>query len=142
MSSRISRKTKRIVAERAKFRCEYCRLPSRFLPVPMSVEHIVARARKGSNELENLALACQGCNGFKGACIESHDDATGFVVSLFHPRRQGWDDHFAWSEDFILVFAKSPIGRVTISRLQLNRIELVNLRKLLLLVGAHPPEAA
>jgi hypothetical protein len=104
----------------------------------MSVEHILARARKGSNDLDNLALACQGCNAFKWACCEAFDEVSGVTVTLFHPRRQRWEDHFAWSEDFTRVVAKTPTGRVSIIRLQLNRVELVNFRRLLILAGAHP----
>jgi hypothetical protein len=107
----------------------------------MSVEHILARARQGSNDLENLALACQGCNAYKWACVEAFDEVSGTSVPLFHPRQQQWDEHFAWSEDFTRVVAKTSTGRVSIIRLQLNRTELVNFRRLLILAGVHPQES-
>lgn len=55
--------------------CAYCGKKD----VPLQVEHIVPRARGGSNRVSNLTLACQPCNQKKGAQpIEeflSHDPA-------------------------------------------------------------------
>jgi hypothetical protein len=50
-----------------------------------------------------------------------------------------WADHFEWSEDFTLLAGKTPVGRATISRLQLNRFGVVNYRRVLVLAGEHPP---
>lgn len=38
-----------------------------------------------------------------------------------------------------MIDALTEIGRVTIAALQLNRQGLVNIRRVLILVGAHPP---
>jgi len=43
--------------------CAYCDATK----VPLQVEHIVARARGGSNRVSNLTLACEPCNQAKGA---------------------------------------------------------------------------
>jgi hypothetical protein len=43
------------------------------------------------------------------------------------------------SDDFTLVIGLTPIGRATIKALQLNREELVNLRRVLYAMGEHPP---
>src|SRR5262249_53521381 len=42
--------------------CAYCRATG----VPLQVEHIVPKARGGSDRVSNLALACAGCNIAKG----------------------------------------------------------------------------
>jgi 5-methylcytosine-specific restriction endonuclease McrA len=44
-------------------RCAYCGIKD----VPLNVEHIVPRARGGSNRVGNLAIACEPCNQAKGA---------------------------------------------------------------------------
>ena len=44
-------------------RCVYCAKSD----VPLNVEHIVPKARGGSNRLSNLAIACVECNQKKGA---------------------------------------------------------------------------
>jgi 5-methylcytosine-specific restriction endonuclease McrA len=43
--------------------CAYCRATG----VPLQVEHIVPRARGGSDRVSNLTLACEPCNQRKGA---------------------------------------------------------------------------
>jgi len=139
MTSRASRQLKRQIAERAGHRCEYCCSPSRFSTVPLAIDHIVPVAKGGKTDLDNLALACHGCNGTKYTCTEAFDEVAGIETTLFHPRRHKWTEHFDWDEDFAVMVAKTPLGRATILRLQLNRIEVVNLRRLLLLIGEHPP---
>jgi hypothetical protein len=43
--------------------CAYCGVKN----VPLQVEHILAKAKGGSNRISNLALACQSCNQKKGS---------------------------------------------------------------------------
>jgi len=43
-------------------KCVYCGIEN----VPLQVEHIVPRARGGSNRVSNLTLACEPCNKKKG----------------------------------------------------------------------------
>lgn len=138
MSERLAEDVKRAVVERAKRCCEYCRTPSRYGSDPLSVEHIVPRIRGGSSDMENLAAACQGCNNFKFVATQAVDPVTGTTVSLYHPRRHAWNEHFAWNEDCTLIIGRTPIGRATVERLRLNRPGVVNLRRVLRLVGRHP----
>lgn len=140
MSERLTDDVKRAVVESAKWCCEYCRSQSRYCPDPLSVEHIVPRIRGGSNELDNLAAACQGCNNFKFTATEAADPTTGKAVPLYHPRQHRWNEHFAWNEDFTIILGRTPIGRATVERLQLNRPGVVNLRRVLYSAGRHPPE--
>jgi 5-methylcytosine-specific restriction endonuclease McrA len=44
-------------------RCVYCGVEG----VPLQVEHILARARGGSDRVSNLTISCQPCNKKKGA---------------------------------------------------------------------------
>jgi hypothetical protein len=60
------------------------------------------------------------------------------LASLFHPRSQNWDKHFAWNENFTIVIGLTPTGRATIERLQLNRVGVVNLRQVLAAINQHP----
>jgi hypothetical protein len=89
--------------------------------------------------LDNLAFACQGCNNRKYTNTEAVDPVTQAIVPLFHPRRNGWSEHFAWSDDYSLILGLTPIGRATVEKLQLNRAGLVNLRRILAEAGEHPP---
>jgi len=136
---RIASRQKRVVMERARGCCEYCRSQVRFAMQAFSVEHIEPRSRGGETRLDNLALACQGCNNHKYIRIEAPDPVTHDIVPLYHPRRQRWREHFTWNEGFILVIGLTPTGRATVEALQLNREGLVNMRGALHAMGEHPP---
>lgn len=131
--------TRRIVAERAVWCCEYCKSQEQFSPQPFTVDHFVPKSKGGSDDLENLALACQGCNGSKLDKTEALDPVTKTGVPLFNPRMQIWTEHFAWDETFTQILGLTPIGRATVIALKLNRKHLVNLREFLIVFGEHPP---
>jgi 5-methylcytosine-specific restriction endonuclease McrA len=56
--------------------CEYCRTPLDFSPESFDVEHIIPLPKGGTNELENLALSCGGCNGRKRDRVTATDPKT------------------------------------------------------------------
>jgi len=62
---RLTAELRQRVTDRAHGCCEYCWSQARYATQAFSVEHILARARGGTTALENLALACQGCNNHK-----------------------------------------------------------------------------
>jgi 5-methylcytosine-specific restriction endonuclease McrA len=130
---------RRLVQARARGLCEYCRSQQRFSPQLFSIEHIIAFVLGGLTIAENLAQACQGCNGHKFTKVGSVDPVTGQIVALFHPRQQRWRDHFAWTDDAKYIVGLTPTGRATIEALQMNRVELVNLREVLFATQNHPP---
>jgi HNH endonuclease len=51
----MNRRVLEKVRARAGDRCEYCRVPRRFDPLPFQVDHIVAEQHGGRTILENLA---------------------------------------------------------------------------------------
>lgn len=109
---------RRLVAERARFRCEYCLLPVDTAFFPHEVDHVVAEKHGGATVAENLALTCWRCNRHKGSDLGSFDPQTGDFSLLFNPRTQVWVEHFAF-EDVLLV-GLTPQGRATINLLRLN----------------------
>lgn len=129
----------RAVIERAENRCEYCQSHADYATETFAVEHIRPRSRGGTNELDNLALSCSGCNGRKYIKTEAPDPADGAMVPLFNPREDRWQDHFCWSDDYLRIVGITPTGRATIEALQMNRPGLVNMRQLLYAIGKHPP---
>lgn len=50
----------RTVVERAKHRCEYCRMHQSLQGATFHIEHIQPASRGGSDSKGNLALACPG----------------------------------------------------------------------------------
>ena len=137
---RVSAAQRREIFRRASGCCEYCKSPAEFATGSFSVEHIFPQALGGTSTLDNLALSCEGCNGHKGVKTEGRDPVSGEVVSLFHARKQRWEDHFTWAEDPTTIIGITPTGRATVEELRLNRAGLVNLRRVLYTVGVHPRE--
>ena len=136
--SRIPSQIKSIIIERAREGCEYCQTPLDFFIDPFVTEHIIPKSQGGKSDLLNLALSCQGCNSFKYNKTTAVDPATEIVVPLYHPRRDKFRVHFAWNEDFTLLVGLTPTGRATIDQLQLNRTGVVNLRRVLFVMGDYP----
>lgn len=130
----------RLVFARALNRCEYCQSPEDHCPDPFSIEHIHPQALGGTHDEENLALSCQGCNGFKGARITAFDAVSEHDVTLFHPRRDIWREHFEWSEDRLMLRGLTSTARATIELLRINRLGVRNLRTGLLALGRHPAQ--
>lgn len=129
----------RLVVDRARRCCEYCRSQSRFSPQSSSVEHISPRYSGGPTVESNLALACQGCNSHKGIKTIGRDPATGFPAALFNPREESWSANFAWSGDYTRVQGTTATGRATVAALNLNRDGLINMLRALFATGDHPP---
>ncbi len=139
VNSSITAAQKQAIVQRAQGCCEYCISQVKFSPDPFSIEHIVPISKNGTDQLDNLALSCQGCNNRKYTHTEAIDPVTGSTVPLYHPRQQNWTEHFVWSEDFSRMIGITPVGRATIVRLDLNRSGVVNLREVLSLTKLHPP---
>lgn len=126
----ISKKKRLLVTERAYYCCEYCQCMSEFIPVPFVMEHILPIVKGGTDELGNLAFACHHCNGAKYSKTTIWDEAAQQFIPLFHPRQNNWTTHFKWSDDFMEIISLTPIDRITINALGLNRDKVTNHRRL------------
>ncbi|MDX2070628.1 MAG: HNH endonuclease signature motif containing protein [Haliscomenobacter sp.] len=120
-------------------RCEYCQSMADYSNQPFVIEHIIPVVKGGQTIEENLAFACDGCNGHKYDKISGIDPFDKIEVPLFHPRTDHWNDHFEWNEDYTQILGKTSTGRATIVTLKLNRSGLINSRSVFVLVGLHPP---
>jgi hypothetical protein len=92
----------------------------------MHIEHIRPVKHGGTDDLENLCLACIDCNLHKGTNLTGFDPQTDELTELYHPRRQSWNEHFEWRGVFLM--GKTAIGRTTISVFNINSNEQVDLR--------------
>jgi hypothetical protein len=133
-------KLRELVINRAQGYCEYCRFPVRFALESMEFDHVFPLSLGGKTTAINLALACHHCNQHKRNQIVGFDRTSGSEVPLYNPRTMKWADHFAWSEDTTLIVGKTAIGRGTLAVLKLNRLGVVNLRRVLQVSGDHPPD--
>jgi hypothetical protein len=108
-----------------------------------SIDHVIPRTLGGKTDLANLALSCPHCNAHKWAHATGIDPETDQAVALYHPRDQVWSDHFQWSAvNRVELQGKTPCGRATVARLQMNHPDVLVVRGLLLDLGIFPEPSA
>lgn len=66
INSKRKIRKKRTVVARDGQRCFYCQ--DEFPLDELTLDHVVPKSRGGTNENENLVLACGPCNWDKGSC--------------------------------------------------------------------------
>jgi hypothetical protein len=123
----VGSQTRTQVRERAQNACEYCHLYQDDSPLAaLHVEHIIPRIHGGTDDPDNLALACVDCNLHKGTNLTGIDPQRNEVTALFHPRRQSWTEHFELQGVYLV--GKTAIGRTTIRVLSINSEDQIALR--------------
>lgn len=123
----MTRALQELVRLRAENRCEYCRLPQVDSPLAaLHVEHIRPLKHGGTDEANNLCLACVDCNLHKGPNLTGIDPMTDSVTELFHPRQQVWAEHFEWQGPLIVGW--TAVGRTTVRVLNMNSDDQLDLR--------------
>ncbi len=137
--ARISDDLRQQIEVRAYGLCEYCQT-AQLIVVTMEVDHIIPQKVGGLTDLDNLCFVCRGCNSFKQDFQTGFDPEKKIEVRLFNPRIQQWQDHFRWSDDGITLIGLTPTGRATLSRLKMNRDDVLLSRALWVKAGWHPPK--
>lgn len=133
----LSNGQKQAVWEAARDCCEYCRLAQSGSFARFHVDHIIAIKHGGSDDDDNLCLACPDCNAHKGENVAALDPQTGNPTKLYHPRQQLWADHFSISPDVRLI-GLTPEGHTTIFVLRINDEERVQQRQSEFAAGDYP----
>jgi hypothetical protein len=110
--------TRELVRSRACLRCEYCHLAQSHSELTHHIEHIVAKKHGGSDQVDNLALACHRFNLHKGSNLTGIDPQSGEIATLFNPRREAWPDHFTVDGEWIIGLTST--GRATVQVLAIN----------------------
>lgn len=138
--SSINRQLRQRIEEQAQNRCGYCQSQQQYVLGKLEIDHIIPVAAGGTDNEENLWLACRLCNSYKGIQTEMADALSGKLVKLFNPRQQSWPDHFAWNDDGDQIIGLTPCGRATVIALQLNNVVAVMVRRAWVRAGWHPPQ--
>jgi hypothetical protein len=84
------------------------------------------------------------CNAHHYNFVVGQDPLSGKDFPLFHPRRQDWQEHFAWDNQGTRIVGITEVGRATLIRLNLNDEvkgdgKIIRTRTLWVSVGWHPP---
>jgi hypothetical protein len=133
---------RRRIAEQARHQCGYCLTLEVVSGIPLTLEHIIPKAKGGQHIEANLWLSCRLCNEAKAVLIKAVDPQTDVTVPLFNPRTQTWEEHFVWSEDGTRIIGQTPSGRATVTALSLNSEFRVRTRAIWVEAGWHPPKAS
>jgi len=127
----------RAVRARAGTRCQYCLMHESLQGATFHIEHVIPQCQGGRSDLENLALACPGCNLHKASRITAIDPGSGEEVRLFHPIRQLWSEHFRFKG--YQIEGLTPVGRATVAALKLNHSRRQRIREVEQAFGLYPP---
>jgi hypothetical protein len=117
----------RAVRLRAQGRCQYCLMHASLQGATFHVEHVISQSKGGESTLENLALACPGCNLHKADKITGADPLAGEQVALFHLLRQRWSEHFRFKGHEMKGLTAN--GRATVALLDLNHLRRQRIRQ-------------
>ncbi len=136
MSATVSTAIKKQVAQRALFRCEYCRLSEAVSFYTFHVDHIKSSKHGGLSALQNLAYACPDCNYYKGSDLGTFLEDDEHLVRFFNPRNDNWDEHFEIHDGFIQ--GKTTIGEATARIFRFNDPDRLIFRKQLIAISLYP----
>ncbi|CAN1209907.1 HNH nuclease domain-containing protein [Tumidithrix helvetica PCC 7403] len=140
MARNLPETLKAQIRQRAEGLCEYCHAVEKWQFVCFTIDHILPKSQGGTDSLDNLALACFHCNRKKYTKNSAIDPDTGIETALFNPRRDRWQDHFAWANDKLYLLGITPTGRATVNALECNRDRLISIRVADIAINRHPPE--
>lgn len=126
---RPNRTTEAEIRRRSNGRCEYCLFREYAAELPFHTDHIIAVKHGGTSDVSNLAWTCFSCNLRKGPNIAGIDPQSGELSRLFHPRTDDWLEHFYF--DGPKLIGRTPIGRATITTLNINHPDSVAVRQAL-----------
>jgi len=140
MSVYLSSKLRTQLIESDNQHCAYCHTREAIIGQVMTVDHVIPESEGGQTEFKNVCFCCRRCNEFKGPKTKIQDPLTGDFVSLYHPRYQRWDEHFAWDETGTLILGLTATGRATVTGLNMNDAVIVAARRRWVTVGWHPPD--
>jgi len=137
--SQIPEEVRVRVREQANNQCGYCLSLQKYVLGILEIEHIIPKAAGGTDDEENLWLACRLCNSYKGTQTQAKDPITNRQAKLFNPRQQKWVRHFAWIDNCTRIIGLTASGRATVLALQLNNPYAVTVRQAWVSAGWHPP---
>lgn len=135
MTAYVPVELQRRVRERFGNCCAYCRTAEHLTATTFEYEHITARSAGGGTIYDNLCLSCPMCNRFKSDQDSGSDPETQAATPLFHPQREQWEAHFAWSGDGTEISGLTPMGRATVAALKMNRPQMIRVRRLWIALG-------
>jgi hypothetical protein len=126
------------VESRAGRRCEYCRAPQPATGIRYHLDHVFPESLGGTDEVDNLALACPTCNYYKSDHLLGIDEEGFTGRPLFNPRRDRWHEHFEFDSSTLRLKGKTDTGKGTVNRLRMNNSMQLEARLLWVELELYP----
>jgi HNH endonuclease len=123
---------------RAGRRCEYCRAPQPATGIRYHLEHVFPESLGGTDDVDNLALACPTCNYYKSNHLLGLDAESLASRPLFNPRKDRWDQHFEVDRVSLRLKGKTAVGSGTLNRLRMNDPLQIEARALWVELDLYP----
>lgn len=133
----VSPDVAQFVHERARKRCEYCKMHQSLQGATFHIEHVIPVSRGGESDVQNLALACPSCNLHKSNRVSASLSGSSELIPLYHPRTDNWPDHFEWES--YQISGRTEVSLATIDALAMNQQRRQEIRKAEESFGLFPP---
>ena len=127
---------------RAGHRCEYCLAPQPVTGIRYHLEHVFPQSLGGTDDLDDLALACPTCNYYKSNHLLAIDEEGVAGRPLFKPRKDRWHERFEFDSGTLSLKGKTAQGKGTINRLRMNHAVQIEERRLWVELGCIPSREA
>jgi HNH endonuclease len=124
----ISAQTRRTVRTIYAFACGYCGVTETEVGALLTIDHFQPSDAGGTDDIDNLVYACHACNLYKSVSWNAETPA------VLHPLRTQMDVHIRLIPEEGVLQGLTPEGILHVETLHLNRVPLVERRKLRLLI--------
>ena len=84
----ISDALRKQIRTEARNRCGYCLSLQKYVLGILEIDHIVPQAKRGTDDPNNLWLACRLCNGYKGVQTTALDPKTAKTTGFLIPETE------------------------------------------------------
>ncbi len=126
------------VESRAGRQCEYCRAPQPATRIRYHLEHVFPGSLGGTEDVDNLTLACPACNYHKSNHLLDLDEEGLAGRPLFNPRKDRWHEHFEFDSATFRLKGKTATRKGTVNRLRINNNMQLEARRLWVELELYP----
>jgi hypothetical protein len=102
------------------------------------LEHVFPESLGGTDDVDNLSLACPTCNYYKSNHLLGIDEEGSTGRPLFNPRRDHWHEHFEFDSSTFRLKGKTATGKGTVNRLRMNNSMQLEARRVWVELELYP----
>lgn len=126
------------VESRAGRRCEYCRAPQPATGIRYHLEHVFPESLGGTDEVDNLALACPTCNYYKSNHLLGIDEKRFNWPAAVQSKERPMARTFDFDSSTLRLKGKTDTGKGTVNRFLMNNSMQLEARRLWVELELYP----